>query len=434
MHHTRRQVLGALAAAGAATLVDPGKVLAKLAADVPCTASGPAGELLGTLPLFRDRAQVQAFGVKYGGAGLDARLVTDLSLLEPGKLITPNDLAYIRTEIPPAAAAHAGPWTIETSGLLAKDGTLNLDAIAKQSKSMGPHLFECSGNANPSNFGLMSVADWEGIPLTSVVAGLKPTKDATAVLVSGFDHVGQVSQRSIVGASWVFPLASLDKLGAFLAVRMNGEPVPADHGKPVRLVVPGWYGCTWIKWVNEIRLVGPDEAATTQMVEFANRTHQAEPFKLAKDYTPADIQTAATPVRIEKRRYCRRHRIPDGWHRVGRHQGRGSAGGQNHAFGGEAAAVRQGRRVHSVCGVPYAEDARHVESLGIPLEAHCAWHLRHRAEGGRCLGAAASARDRVLHAPGEDRRGLTTKDAKGTTKDTTMILVFACFERFVVAI
>ncbi len=302
MHPTRRQVLGTLAAAGAATLVDPGQLLAGLAADVPCTASAPAGELLGTLPLFRDRAQVQAFGVKYGGAGLDARMVTDLSLLEPGRLITANELAYIRTEIPPAAATHTGPWTIETSGLIARDGQLDLNAIAKQSKNYGAHLFECSGNANPSNFGLMSVAEWEGIPLTSLVAGLQPTKDATGVLVSGFDHIGQVSQRSIVGASWVFPLASLDQLGAFLALRMNGDPVPADHGKPVRLVVPGWYGCTWIKWVNEIRLVGPDEPATTQMVEFANRTHQAEPFKLAKDYTPADIQTAATPVRIEKRR------------------------------------------------------------------------------------------------------------------------------------
>ncbi len=302
MHPTRRQALGTLAAASAATLVDPGRVLARLAADVPCTATAPAGDLLGTLPLFRDRSQVQAFGVKYGGAGLDARLVTDLSILAPGKLITPNELAYIRTEIPPAAAAHTGPWTIETGGLLAKAGALDLAAIAKQSRSMGPHLFECSGNGNPSNFGLMSVAEWDGIPLTTIVAGLKPTKDATAVLVSGFDHIGQVSQRSIVGASWVFPLTSLDTLGAFLAVRMNGEAVPADHGKPVRLVVPGWYGCTWIKWVNEIRLVGPDEPATTQMVEFANRTHQAEPFKLAKDYTPADIQTAATPVRIEKRR------------------------------------------------------------------------------------------------------------------------------------
>ncbi|MDP2319492.1 MAG: molybdopterin-dependent oxidoreductase [Acidobacteriota bacterium] len=302
MHPTRRQVLGTLAAASAATLVDPGHVLAKLAADVPCTGVAPAGELLGTLPLFRNRPQVQAFGVKYGGPGLDARMVTDLSILEPGKLITPNELAYIRTEIPAAAANHTGPWTIETSGLLAKDGLLQLDAIAKQSRSYGAHLFECSGNANPSNFGLMSVAEWDGIPLTDIVAGLKPTTDATAVLVSGFDHIGQVSQRSIVGASWVFPLASLDQLGAFLAVRMNGEPVPADHGKPVRLVVPGWYGCTWIKWVNEIRLVGPGEPATTQMVEFANRTHQTDPHKFAREYTPADIQTAATPVRIEKRR------------------------------------------------------------------------------------------------------------------------------------
>ncbi len=107
MHPSRRQVLGTLAAAGAATLVDPGEVLARLAADVPCAA--PAGELVGTLPLFRDRSQVQPFGQKISGEGLDARLITDLSILEPNKLITPNELAYIRTEIPAAAAAHQGP-------------------------------------------------------------------------------------------------------------------------------------------------------------------------------------------------------------------------------------------------------------------------------------------------------------------------------------
>ena len=186
--------------------------------------------------------------------------------------------------------------------MVAQPATLRLDDLATLSKKMGPHLFECSGNGNPSNFGLMSVAEWEGIPLIDVVARLKPTKEATGVLISGYDHIGQISQRSIVGASWVYPLADLDKLGAFLAIRMNGEPVPADHGKPVRLVVPGWYGCAWIKWVNEIRLVGPDEPATTQMVEFANRTHQAAPHKFAREYTPADIHTAATPVRVEKRK------------------------------------------------------------------------------------------------------------------------------------
>ena len=295
-------MLGTLAAASAASLVDPGEVLTRLAMDVPCAAGGPAGELLGTLPLFRDRSQPQEFGVKYGGAGLDARLVTDLSILEPNKLITPNELAYIRTEMPAGAREHQGPWTLETSGLLAEPKVLKLDDLTALSKKMGPHLFECSGNANPANFGLMSVAEWEGIPLTEVVARLKPTKEAAAVLVSGYDHIGQNSQRSIVGASWVYPLATLDKLGAFLAIKMNGVGVPDDHGKPVRLVVPGWYGCTWIKWVNEIRLVGPDEPATTQMVEFANRTHQTDPHKYAREYTPADIQTAATPVRVEKRK------------------------------------------------------------------------------------------------------------------------------------
>ena len=295
-------MLGTFAAAGALTLVDPGEVLARIAADVPCVAGGPAGELLGTLPLFRDRPQVQEFGVKISGVGLDARLVTDLSLLEPNKLITPNELAYIRTEMPAGARDHQGPWTLDASGLLASPAVLKLDDLAPRSKKMGTHLFECSGNGNPSNFGLMSVAEWEGVPLTEVVARLKPSKDATGVLVSGFDHIGQNSQRSIVGASWVYPLASLDKLGAFLAIRMNGVPLPDDHGKPVRMVVPGWYGCTWIKWVNEIRLVGPGEPATSQMVEFAARTHQSEPHKLATDYSPADIQTAATPVRVEKRR------------------------------------------------------------------------------------------------------------------------------------
>lgn len=289
-----------MAAAGAATLFEPGEVLARMAADVPC--AGPAGELLGTLPLFRNRIVPGQFGVKYDGVGLDARLDTDLSLLEPGKLIIPNELCYIRTEIPAAAKNHQGPWTLEASGLLAAPTVLKLDDLTGLSKKMGPHLFECSGNGSNRQFGLMSVAEWDGIPLTDVVSRLKPTKAATAVLVSGYDHIGQFSPRSIVGASWVFPLADLDTLGAFLAIRMNGQPVPDDHGKPVRLAVPGWYGCSWIKWVNEIRLVGPDEPATSQMVEFAARTHQTEPHKLAKDYAPADIQTAATPVRVEKRK------------------------------------------------------------------------------------------------------------------------------------
>jgi hypothetical protein len=64
--------------------------------------------------------------------------------------------------------------------------------------------------------------------------------------------------------------------------------------------VPGWYGCACIKWVNRIELVADDAAATSQMIEYAGRTQQTGRPALAREYTPAVIDTAAVPVRIEK--------------------------------------------------------------------------------------------------------------------------------------
>jgi DMSO/TMAO reductase YedYZ molybdopterin-dependent catalytic subunit len=100
----------------------------------------------------------------------------------------------------------------------------------------------------------------------------------------------------------VFPLDAVASTGAFLAIRVNGEPLPRDHGAPVRLVVPGWYGCTWIKWVDEIRFVGADEPVTSQMIEFSLRTHQRAVPKRALEYEPPAIDLAAMPIRVEKRR------------------------------------------------------------------------------------------------------------------------------------
>jgi DMSO/TMAO reductase YedYZ molybdopterin-dependent catalytic subunit len=273
----------------------------RLAAQLPCADPAAAGTLMGTVPLTRAGAPVQPYGVKFGGRGLDARLITDLSRLEPDHLITPNSQAFVRTECPPAVRQHRGPWQVKTTGLLGAGGSLTIDELMKSARPMGAHLCECSGNNNPANFGLMSVAEWDGVPLADVLSGLEVARQATAVLVGGVDQDTQKSGSSLPGASWVIPLASLDRLAAFLAVRMNGEPLPLDHGRPVRLVVPGWYGCAWIKWVDEIRLVGADEPATTQMKEFAGRTHQTARHDLAGDYAPADIHAAALPVRVEKR-------------------------------------------------------------------------------------------------------------------------------------
>ena len=297
---SRREFLARLGAGAGAALFDAGPLLSRLVVNQPCSDRQPAGTLLGTLPLSRPGAPVQPFGVKFG-RGLDARLVTDLSLLSPDRLITANRLAYIRTECPPDVVTDRRSWTIGVSGLVERNLVLTLDELLRQARPMGAHLLECAGNNNPANFGLMSVAEWDGVPLASIVARLKLASGATGVLVSGRDYRVR-SADSLPGASWVLPLASLERLGAFLAVRMNGEPLPVDHGKPVRLVVPGWYGCAWIKWVDELKLVGEREPATSQMREFAGRTHQTARHDVAIDYTPPDIHAAAMPVRVEQRR------------------------------------------------------------------------------------------------------------------------------------
>jgi hypothetical protein len=147
---------------------------------------------------------------------------------------------------------------------------------------------------------MISVANWMGTRLSDVFERAKARPGAKRVLISGFDSYANKSASSVPGASWVFTAEELTKAGAFLATEMNGSPLIRDHGAPVRLVVPGWYGCTCIKWVNEITF--PDEiaAATSQMQEYAARTMQSGVPQLAREYKPAIIEPAAMPIRIEK--------------------------------------------------------------------------------------------------------------------------------------
>lgn len=241
-----------------------------------------------------ERPFEQAFG-----SGLDGRLITDLSRLEPTNLVTPNDAFYIRTRYPDLLVPES-PWRIAVVGLPGDPVDLVLGDLLPMAASQGVHLIECSGNTRSSSFGLLSSAEWTGIRLLDAINQFNIPAGATRLLVSGFDEYSQPSERSTPGANWIFTFDELERTGAFLATEMNGAPLPADHGAPVRLVVPGWYGCTCIKWVNELRFVGDDEPATSQMREFASRTHQSGTPELARDYRPADIDLAAMPIRVEK--------------------------------------------------------------------------------------------------------------------------------------
>ena len=264
------------------------------------------GRLVGTVP-FGDAELPQTPLNRLLGAGLDARLFTDLTALAPDRLVTPSEHFFVRTATPPTLP-DAGSWRIDVAGLVETAPPLSLESLTGLGHASGRYLIECAGNADPNNYGLISVADWEGVPVAAVLDRLRPTTPKHRILVVGFDIENtpqQTSRTSLPGASWIFTRDDLRQ--ALLATRMNGTPLPREHGAPVRLVIPGWYGCACIKWVTRIELVGDEAAPTTQMWEFANRTHQpsdpddrTEPPRLARDYIPAVIDTAAMPVRIER--------------------------------------------------------------------------------------------------------------------------------------
>jgi len=233
------------------------------------------------------------------GSGLDGRLYTDLSVITPDNPTTPNEKFYVRTRASELLEDRQ-PWVIKVRGLRNQPMEISMADLRKMSRPAGLHLMECSGNVRFAHFGMLSVADWAGAPVSKILDSARIEKAASRVLISGFDRYPIASSTSLPGASWIFTVDQLNSSKAFFATEMNGLSLTKDHGAPVRLVVPGWYGCTCIKWVNEVTLLGEDAATTSQMQEFASRTMQQGVPELARDYRPAVIDQAAMPIRVEK--------------------------------------------------------------------------------------------------------------------------------------
>ncbi len=232
------------------------------------------------------------------GAGLDGRLYHDLEGMDDDTLLTPMDKFYIRTRNPDQLTTTEG-WTIQITGLIDEPVTLTMDDLEPYIVDMGVHLMECSGNGPFAHFGMLSATRFRGVPIQDILDLLQIQPEATALVISGFDDHSQPSANSQAGAAWFFPFEQLTLWGGFLATHMGGEPLTPDHGAPVRFLMPRWYGCTCIKWLNEIRVVDDSEPATSQMREFASRTHQTGIPTMAASYRPAAMEQSAMPIRVE---------------------------------------------------------------------------------------------------------------------------------------
>jgi DMSO/TMAO reductase YedYZ molybdopterin-dependent catalytic subunit len=236
------------------------------------------------------------------GEGPDARLYSDLSVISEQDPITHTSHFYVVRTIPADLPDLHRPWKIKVDGLVQTPLTIAEADLIKRKQPQGLHLLECSGNARPMGFRLLSTARWEGVPLFDVLAPAGRLPKATQVRISGLetDAAGVPLPSTIPGASWTFKLEDLQASGAFLATHMNGVPLPVEHGKPVRLMAPGWLGCCNIKWVNEITFVDDTAEPSAHMISYAPLTLQRGTPKFTKEYEPARMDTAAMPIRVEE--------------------------------------------------------------------------------------------------------------------------------------
>jgi DMSO/TMAO reductase YedYZ molybdopterin-dependent catalytic subunit len=197
--------------------------------------------------------------------------------------VTPVGLHYllVHYDIP---ATDAADWHLAITGRLARPMTLTLDELRRRPARTVRVTMECAGNgrarlqprpvSQPWLVEAVGTADWTGVPLCELLdeAGVDPA--AVDVMFTGADHgvergVEQDYQRGL-------PIAEALREEVLLAYDMNGAVLPPQHGYPLRLVVPGWYGMAHVKWLREVTVLDEPFTGFQNTVAYRMRQDAAE--------------------------------------------------------------------------------------------------------------------------------------------------------------
>lgn len=192
-------------------------------------------------------------------------LETPLAALD--RFATPNDLFYVRNHFP-MPTLDANTWRLRVEGAVERELTLTLDEIRRMESSTVTATLECAGNSRAAltpnvrglqwGNGAVSNAEWTGVPLIDLLnrAGLRP--GVVDVVMAGADR-GEIAAEprtpGVIPYARGVPIAKARQRDVLLAHRMNGAELPAHHGFPLRVIVPGWYGMASIKWLTKISVV-----------------------------------------------------------------------------------------------------------------------------------------------------------------------------------
>lgn len=169
--------------------------------------------------------------------------------------ITPNEQFFAVSHYGVPAAAD--PWQLDIGGLVEKPCTLTLDDLKSRPKQEYTATLECSGNgAAPTFMGAVGNARWTGTPLAPILKECGPLSRGIEVVFFSSDQGTEKIREQEFPQSFARSLSLENALrdDVLLAYEMNGEPLSAPHGQPVRLIVPGWYAVAWVKWLSRIEV------------------------------------------------------------------------------------------------------------------------------------------------------------------------------------
>jgi sulfite oxidase len=174
--------------------------------------------------------------------------------------VTPTDAFYVRNHGP--VPDTTGAFTV--AGLVESALELTLDDLKRDYPASELTVtLQCAGNRridlmaveeipgeSPWGPGATGTARWRGAKLADVLAQAGPTPEACHAGFEGADPSSEVDER--YGSS--IPLRDVAAHEVLLAYEMNGEPLPAVHGGPLRVIVPGYIGARSVKWLTEVEL------------------------------------------------------------------------------------------------------------------------------------------------------------------------------------
>jgi DMSO/TMAO reductase YedYZ molybdopterin-dependent catalytic subunit len=153
----------------------------------------------------------------------------------------------------------AASFRLKISGLVDRPKQFSLDELKKMGGAELVAGFECSGNRGPLQ-GLCGNGRWTGVPVKAVLDSAGVKASAREFVFFGADHgeeeVEWRTQKFKIDVPFGRSLNREKAMsqGLFLAYALNGEPLTKHQGAPLRLIVPGWYGVSNIKWLSQIHM------------------------------------------------------------------------------------------------------------------------------------------------------------------------------------